>query len=270
MRQIVSIIVICIFVSGSLASAQDSIWDLQAVDSLGQGTHSKVGATPIEANKVTIEGIALNNPGEILNTNMMWQVYVQAEDPDRGGIAAWAGIFYNSNWPRYPEDIEPGDRIRISGYVVDHRGKVNINERHSAAPELQFTVTVLEEDAGMPAPIVIPSVSDCNYFDESRMGGGEYYQSQWVRLNDIQIVSGTWAAGETLVVSDVTGATVSMLLSSEGDFDDYSAPAGVFDATGIFDQEDESSPYTEAYRLWVKNAGHISGVQSSVENWNFY
>ena len=68
----------------------------------------------------------------------MWQTYVQAEPPDQGGIAAFAAIFYDDSvWPRYPMDIQAGDRVRIEGYTAFHRGKTNINERHSPSPDLR-------------------------------------------------------------------------------------------------------------------------------------
>jgi len=236
----------------------DNIWDLEAVNPDGTGSHPKVGASPTNAsNKVIIQGIALNSPGEILDTNLMWQVYVQAEPPDQGGIAAWAGIFYNSSWPRYPEDIMPGDRIRIEGFITDHNGKVNINERHSADPSLQFVVTKLEEDVGMPEPRVISDLSSCNYFDQTRQGGGEHFQNSWVLMENVHIVSGMWGSGNTLLLSDDSGSTIPMLLSSEGDFDDKSMPQESFSVIGIFDQEDTDSPYHEDYRLWVKKYSDI-------------
>ncbi len=251
------------------ARSQDSIWALEAVDATGEGTHAKVGAPAIEANKVTIQGIALNRSDAYLNPNQMWQIYIQAEAPDQGGIAAWAGIFYNSNWPRYPETIEPGDRVEITGYVSNVNGKVNINERHSAAPELQFQVTLLQEDVGMPAPVVIPNIAACNFFDETRATGGEKYQAQWAQMNDIEIVSGTWGAGQTLIVGDISGATMALLLSARGDFDSFIEPSGEFDPVGIFDQEDAALPYHENYRLWVKDYADL-GVPASVQDWKAY
>jgi hypothetical protein len=190
----------------------------------------------------------------------MWQIYVQA-DPDgsdAGGIAAWAGVFYNPDWPRYPMDIDPGDRVEIAGYLLDYNGKVNFNERHSPEPALQYTVTILEEGAGMPAPVLIPSIDDCDHFDETRATGGELYQAQWCRLEDVSIQSGSWAAGETVVVTDSSGKSLNVLLSERGDFDSYSAPQGTFTVTGVFDQEDPTSPYTGDYRLWVKSMGDVA------------
>lgn len=248
----------------------DSPWDLQAVNSIGEATHPKVGAAVEEANKVTVEGIALNASAELLDPAQMWQVYVQAESPDKGGIAAFAAIFYdNSVWPRYPSDVEAGDRVRVEGYVAFHRGKTNINERHSAAPELRFTVTILQKAAGMPAPIEIPDIGACVAFDDSRTTGAELYQCQWVQLNDVHIASGTWAAGETLTITDASGATLPLLLSARGDFNSYSAPTGDFSVRGIFDQEDLATPWTDSYRLWVKSWSDFI-LPSDVGDWYLY
>jgi len=245
------------------AYGADAIWDLQAVNASGVGNHPKVGADigsdPAHStNRVSVTGIALNGAGELLDPTMQWQICVQGESPDKGGIAAWDGAFFGGDWPRHPADIEPGDRIRIDGFIEDHNGKVIINARHSAAPEMQFVVTKLASDAGMPTPLVIPNIAACNTFDQTRATGGEHYQGQWVRLNAVHIVSGTWSAGSSLVVADDAGSTLTMLLSETGDFARYPAPSGNFSLQGIFDQEDPTPPATDNYRVWIKHYSDIA------------
>jgi len=253
---------LCLLPTLAVRAGTPSIWDLQEVDAQGLGTHPLVGADPGNpANRVVIEGIALNAPGELLDPAQMWQLYVQAEAPDRGAIAAWAGVFYNDQWPKYPADIQPGDRVRIEGFIANHRGKVNINERHSPAPQLAFTVTVLNPGVGMPAPILIPAIADAVAFDSTRVSGPELYQSQWCILRGVRILDGAWAPGETLTITDHSGATLPMLLSSRGDFTPGGAPAGAFDVVGIFDQEDLEPPFTEGYRLWVKSQAAVQPAE---------
>lgn len=253
----------------SNSASAENIWDLQAVDSDGVGTHPKVGADVGNPdNMVVIEGIALNAPSEILDVSDMWQVYVQGQSPDQGGIAVFSGRWWwGASWCPYPLDVAAGDILRVTGFVANHNGKVNLNERHSQANA--FTVEVVERGAGMPEPILIPNISDCNYFDQSRGGSGELYQCQWVKLESVNIQSGAWGAGNEVAITDVSGATVTMLLSSEGDFDSYSAPTGSFDVVGIFDQEDTDSPYHEKYRLWVKSYSDIA-VSAGIEDWHCY
>ncbi|HOE64149.1 MAG TPA: DUF5689 domain-containing protein [Candidatus Sumerlaeota bacterium] len=262
------LLIAAMIATGALA---ENIWDLQAVDATGLGTHPKVGASVSDpGNRVVIEGIALNNTAEYLNTASSWQIYVQAESPDKGGIAAWAGTFYrNTPWPRYPLDINAGDRVRIEGFLMNTRGKVNINERHSPDPSVVFTVTKIASGVGMPAPQIINNLSDCNYFDQTRAGGGEKYQAQWVKLNRVHIISGTWGNDKDLILADDDGSTLTMRLSAMGDFDSYTAPTGNFEVTGIFDQEDLAAPYTDSYRIWVKKYSDIQ-VMTDVMDWNEY
>jgi len=147
----------------------------------------------------------------------------------------------------------------VTGWLANNNGKVFINDRHSAA--LLWTVEVLDTNAGIPAPQLIPSIAACNYFDETRAGGGELYQTRWVELDGVEIVSGTWGAGNALTISDGTG-TLTMLLSGMGDFNSFAAPSGRFNVLGVFDQEDTNADgdYQDMYRLWVKNFADISAV----------
>ncbi len=246
-------------VYGGAAGAADGIWDMQAVDADGVGTDPRIGGDPLNPDSwVTVEGIALNASSELLDSSM-WQVFVQGEPPDSGGIAAWHGAwFYDPNdypnnppWPPFPS-VQAGDRVQIVGLIAFHNGKVNINTRHSSDPLMLFDVTILEPNVGMPEPKVIPSVADANYFDQTRSGGGESYQAQWCQLDDVWIDSGTWGAGQTLALTDAGGGQVDMFLAGPGDFGDYAMPVGQFSVRGVFDQEDTTSPYHAGYRLWVK------------------
>ncbi|NQT83106.1 hypothetical protein HQ563_08785 [bacterium] len=258
-------------VSGPAGATLYNTWDLEAVDDDGLGTHPLVGAAPSPENRVTVEGIALNTTGEMLDPleDGMYSIFIQDQT---GGLQVWAGKWwYGDLWvpPEYIT-VEAGDLVRVEGFIANHNGKVFINDRHSSAPEIRFTVTILEKGVGMPEPKLIPSVSACNYFDQTRAGGGEKYQTQWCRLNDVEVVSGTWgnyltdAEGNVikgdLTITDGTGELI-MHLSRQGDFDDCSAPTGKFDVIGIFDQEDpaedDNPPFQDHYRIWVKKYKYI-------------
>jgi len=240
----------------------DAIWDYEAVDSLGYGTHPLVGAMPDDANKVTIEGLVIGGTEDFVNRNAafaMYSIWVQDDTTTKGGIQCWTGPWAkDGGWDAYPV-IYGGARVRVSGWLANNAGKVFINDRHSAA--LLWTVDVLDCTVGMPAPQVIPSISACNYFDQTRSGGGELYQTRWVELNGVEIVSGTWGAGQPLTISDGTG-TLTMLLSQMGDFNSYSAPTGTFNVLGVFDQEDTNNDgdFQDMYRLWVKDFADITAV----------
>jgi len=257
------------------------IFDLQAVDASGNPTHPLVGAGPTlfdppdaphpeDPTRVTIEGIALNAPGDLTVVEgpgfRYWQIYVQSET-DGAGIAVWQGSPWMSEWPPdYPE-VHAGDRVRVNGFVAGHLGKTNINSRHSGAPLMDFIVEIVQPGAGMPAPVSILSLGDCNYFSNERLDepgkrGGEFYQAQWCRLENVFIVdpppgpppwgSGWgWGPNMVMMVSDILGNTLPLYLSATGDFGLYSPPEGFFNVTGIFDQEDSAGPFVDNYRLWV-------------------
>jgi hypothetical protein len=258
----------------SCAVATDSIWDLEAVSAIGLGTNPKVNADPEPANEVVVEGVALAGSTEILNPNGVtpwvhqYTGFIQQENTDRGGIQFWAGswfygspLWYTCRTTDYV-DFAAGDRLRVTGYLQDAgRGKVVINHRHSPDPDMMFKVEVIGHP-GLPDPVLVPSVSDCNYFDQTRSGGGERYQTRYVMLHGVEKVSGTWGAGSSLSVQDATGS-VGMLLSAMGDFGSYSEPSGKMNVVGIFDQEDTTAPHTSDYRVWVKRYSDIAEALSA-------
>ncbi|MBN1488908.1 MAG: hypothetical protein JXA69_03235 [Phycisphaerae bacterium] len=248
-------------------AAAETHWEIQAVDANGLGTHPKVGADPDDpANRVVVEGIALNAPSELSNLSMWWQLYVQGEGDDHAGTAAWSGIFFQ--WDLYPEpflltNIAPGDRVRLTGFIENHLGKINITERHSDEPAYNFLVEILEPGVGMPEPETPSSLAACLGFDVTRLTGGEWYQSRWVRLRGVRADSGTWAGGQHVWVTDDDGVTMFPLyLTSTANWNTTPQPLGPFDAIGVFDQEaglgtPMNPPYTSGYRLWVTNTNGI-------------
>ncbi len=252
--QVMGATLLLIITQVTTSHAADAIWPIQAVDANGQPTDPRVGGDPmLPGSWVSIEGIALNASSEMLPSSM-WQVYVQAEAPDAGGIACWHGSWFNPEgwpWPPFP-DVQAGDRIRVDALISGHNGKVNINSRHSSDPGMQFYVTVLQAGVGMPTAQLVPSVADAIIFDQTRATGGEHYQGQWCQLNDVELASGTWAPGQTLTITDASGEELNLFLSGPGDFADYDPPVGPFNVRGIFDQEDPDLPYDNNYRLWVK------------------
>lgn len=261
-------VVVALAVLASAGWAGDTIWELQALNEDGTGSHPKVGAPPEEANKVVVEGISLATTGEVDMPDaegFQWfSLWLQADGP-RGGIQVWSGPWSKAAWAGY--FVQAGDRVRVEGWVENHNGKVFVNDRHS--PAIMWTMTVLGH-GDMPEPELIPSITTCNFFDATRERGAERYQTRWVRLNGVHITSGEWGAGAELVISDSSGGQLTMLLSEGGDFDNHPAPTGAFDVVGIFDQEDAELPYHEAYRLWVKNYGGILLMRSGVPTWEPY
>lgn len=261
---------VVLLIALSVSCTADTIWGYEAVDADGIGTHPLVasfssGTFSVPEEMVTVEGVALAGYNEVSNPDSSggyYTAFMQETTSNCGGIQIWAGSwFYGSLWQSYRQsyyiNFQAGDRLRVTGYLADaHRGKVVINHLHTAIPSYAFTVEVLDHP-GLPEPVLITNVSDCNYFDQGRAGGGEYYQTRYMRLYGVQVKSGTWASGQLLTVGDASG-NVGMLLSGVKDFSDSANLKGSLSVIGIFDQEDTTVPCTSNYRIWVTNSSDIA------------
>lgn len=264
------LITVAVFLLAACCSTADTIWDYEAVNSIGFGIHPKVNADASDpANRVTVEGVVIGGSHEMLNPGppaamgIQYTLFIQDDTSDRGGIQAWAGSWFYGDpmWTDLRQsdyiDVQPGDRVRVNGFLADAgRGKVVINHRHSNNPDLVFHVEILGHP-GMPDPVFINSVSKCNYFDETRSGGGEFYQTRWVMLHGVSLGPGNWVNNSLLTISDTTGA-VGLLLSARGNFTGNPKPDFPISVVGIFDQEDTTSPHTEGYRIWVKKQEDVA------------
>ena len=254
-----------VLVAGVGARA-DTLWDTQAIDALGYGTHAKVDSVPGDDNMVTLEGLVIGGSEDYTDPEAafaMYSIWLQDDGDVKGGIQCWAGPWNKvGGWDAYPT-IAAGSRVRVTGWLANHNGKVFVNDRHSTA--LMWTVAVLDNDAGMPTSQVIDSIASCNYFDATRSGGGELWQTRWVELRNVEVVGGAenWGPDGEVTISDTDGAdNLIMKLSVMGDFDLYSAPTGTFNVVGVFDQEDinDDGDFQDTYRLWVKDFGDIATV----------
>ena len=148
-------------------------------------------------------------------------------------------------------------------------GKRNVDEAHDLEPEANFELRLVSPDHGLPAPEFI-TLADVMHvggvagdpstwqpiFDPSRATGGEHYQGMRVRLNRLRLVfhdgwnpTNTWG-NRLCTVTDGAGRFFSLRHPR------YSlgpAPAGLFDAIGIFTQESGSGVQgTTGYELFVQ------------------
>ena len=257
-RATVALVLVFAVIAAAPVALADTIWDYQAVNPDGTGSHPLVGADPVPENRVTVEGVALAGVDEILNPADMYTIFIQDDTSRRGGIQVWSGRFYQApQWrPAEYVDFRAGDRVRVTGLLANHNGKVFINDRHSGSPQTRFTVTVLGH-AGLPDPELIPSVGNCNFFDPARRDGGERYQTRLVMLHGVQVGEGPWANNSLLTISDSTGS-VGLLLSRMGDFSGKPKPQGPVSVVGIMDQEDNALPFHHSYRVWVKKHADVA------------
>ncbi|MCK5272056.1 MAG: hypothetical protein KAJ52_05745 [Sedimentisphaerales bacterium] len=159
-------------------------WNFQAVDSVGNTTYF----TP---EVVTLEGIILNSPEEMLDPTPgapvfmggQWQMFIQGEEKTddpcyHAGTALWMGQNYgNLPWVQpdgsytdqewvaelcrlnhNPDNgylFTPGDRVCVTGYYSFYNGKNNINEGHSKDPTYDFTIELIEPGVGLPQPELV-------------------------------------------------------------------------------------------------------------------
>ena len=277
-RRLICLIVV-MFLFTTICFAETN-WNLQAVDEYGVGTYPEIGGP----NKITIEGIILNRPDQMtaIDVNEEWQICIQGSPGDHAGTAVYMrknnsqvggeGVYTGEQWaaelyrisrdPNNHRWFSPGDKIRVTGLLMFYRGKTNINEQHSIDPSNNFTIELIDPNAGLPEPelITLSMVKDSNdnfIFDHTRAHGCELYQGVLVRINNVNITSGTWQPNSQLVIADGSGRTFNVKLGFGAGFTRYPMPTGKIDVIGIFDQEAPGEypnfNLKAGYRLWVMN-----------------
>lgn len=258
----------------------------QAVDASGEQTYKAT-------NKVMLEGIVLHHPADLLdptpddtvtetfNLGAQWQLFFQGEGDDHAGTAIYlAQLYDNLPWVEaggYSNEefvaelarinaarFSPGDRIRVTGWFLSYKGKMNINEQHNKNPDHDFTVELLEPHVGLPRPEVVSleqlkDDQDRFSFDPQRLAGGEYYQGRLIKIEDVNVVDPNgWGPNGELVVTDGTRTLPVKLGRGNGIYRGSYNLAQPCDVIGILDQE--STNLRSGYRLLVMNYdgnGHV-------------
>jgi len=267
--------------------------EFQAVDGTGEQTYAAT-------DKVILEGILLNGPADMLdptpddgitelfNLGGQWQIYFQGEGDDHAGTAVWLGQLYN-NLPWVMPDggytneefiaeltrinaarFCPGDRIRVTGYFLSYKGKLNINEQHNKHPDHDFTIELLERGVGLPKPepVTLDELKDDQdrfIFDSDRLWGGEYYQGRLVKIEDVNVVDPNgWGPAGELMVTDGHRTLPVKLGRGNGIYAGSYNLTEPFDVIGILDQE--SLDLRSGYRLYVMNYDGNGQVLASYEH----
>ena len=285
MRSIIVLTTVLSLAPGIAAKADPTVAEVthlefQAVDASGEHVYNAT-------DKVVLEGILLHNPADMLdptpddtitetfNISGQWQIYFQGEGDDHAGTAVWLGQLYN-NMPWISPDggysndefiaelsrlnaaqFSPGDRIRVTGYYLSYKGKLNINEQHNNEPEHDFTIELVERGVGLPRPEVVTldelkNGDDDFIFDPNRQRGGEYYQSRLIKIEDVYFVDANdWGPQGEVVITDGTKTFGVKLGRGNGIYAGSNNLTEPFDVIGIMDQE--SPDLTSGYRLYVMN-----------------
>lgn len=286
----------CVF--GGLVEANATVAkvdhsEFQAVDETGESTYTA-------SDKVILEGIVLHNAADMLdptpddsitetfNIGGEWQIYFQGEGDDHAGTAVWLGQLYN-NLPWVPLEggysneqfvaelnrlnaaqFSPGDRIRVTGYYLSYKGKVNVNEQHRNDPDHDFTIKLLERGVGLPRPevVTLDQLKDHNddfTFDPARQSGCEYYQARLMKIEDVYFVDpNAWGPYAEMVITDGVKTLPLKLGRGSGIYAGSNNLTEPFDVIGILDQE--GTDLTGGYRLLVLDYDGNGGVLAAREH----
>jgi hypothetical protein len=267
--------------------------EFQAVNASGEQTYQAT-------QKVVLEGIVLHNPADMLNptpdetiTQMynlggQWQLFFQGEGDDHGGTAVFLAQLYDnlpwvmpgggySNQAFLAElarinaaQFSVGDRIRVTGWFLSFKGKMNINEQHNNHPDHDFTIELLERGVGLPRPEVVSldelkDDQDRFVFDPARLVGGEYHQGRLIKIEDVNVVDAqSWGPEGTLTVTKGTKTFSIKLGRGNGIYPGSFNVSQPFDVIGILDQD--STDLRSGYRLYVMNYDGNGRILASYEH----
>ncbi len=265
--------------------------NVQAVDKNGAGTFT---------GPVTLTGVILNNPEEMLDPSAnwqpmgnavmggQWQIFIQSIDSaDQGGTACWMGQNYaimpwlftdeasytDAEWqaeldrlnhdPVTEHRFRKGDLVQVTAsHTGFYGGKTNINEGHDNDSDANFQITLIEAGHGLPTPTVVTlselkDASDQAIFDATRQTGGERFQGELIRINDVTLTDtagwGQEAWDERLCeITDASGRTLTLRMPRGSVVDFGPAPVDEFDVIGILNQESGSRMQgMDGYELFV-------------------
>ena len=281
----------------AVAEAQPTVAEVthsefQAVDAAGEQVYRV-------SDEVVLEGILLHSPADMLdptpddtiiqtfNLGGAWQIFFQGEGSDHAGTAVWLGQLYN-NLPWVAPDggytneefvaelsrlnssqFGPGDRIRVTGYYLSYKGKLNINEQHNKNPDHDFTIELLEKGAGLPRPevVTIDDLKDSNddfVFDPTRHTGCEHYQARLIKIEAVYFADANdWGTHGELTITNGMKTFPVKLGRGNGIYAGSNNLIEPFDVIGILDQE--STDLTRGYRLYVMNYDGNGSVLASRE-----
>ena len=265
----------------------------QAVNADGEQTYTAT-------QKVALEGIVLHNAADMLDPTPddtiaevfdlggQWQLFFQGEADDHAGTAIFlAQLYDNLPWVMpgggYTDEefvaeltrinaaqFSPGDRIRVTGWFLSYKGKMNINEQHNDDPDHDFTIELVERGVGLPKPEVVlldelKDEQDRFVFDPDRLVGSEYHQGRLIKIEDVNVVDPVgWGPDGELAVTDGLRTLPIKLGRGNGIYPGSYNLTQPFDVIGILDQE--STDLRSGYRLYVMNYDGNGEVLASYQH----
>lgn len=173
---------------------------------------------------VRVQGIAITDSDTWQTTHLEFNI----TDGDCCIDVFWSGV----TTPL----VQTGDRVEVVGTVTHYNGLTEL-----ALPDM--SVTILSSGNPLPEPALLTT--------GELAANGENYESCLIKLECVDIVSGTWpAAGQNanLTIDDGTGP-VTLRIDKETDIDGSPAPTGPFTLVGVGWQFDSSQPYDSGYQI---------------------
>ncbi|MBC8218392.1 MAG: hypothetical protein H8E73_08000 [Planctomycetes bacterium] len=298
MKRFIILAAVLTLVLGAIARANPTVAEathseFQAVDGGGDHTYKAT-------DKVILEGILLHSPADMLdptpddtitqmfNLGGTWQIFFQGEGDDHAGTAVFLGQLYNNlPWVAFDggytneefvaefnrlnaAQFGPGDRIRVTGYFLSYKGKLNINEQHNKNPDHDCTIELVERGAGLPRPevVALDDLKDSNddfIFDPSRLSGCEHYQACLIKIEDVYFLDAdNWGPYAELTITDGMKSFPIKLGRGNGVYAGSNNLTEPFDVIGIMDQE--GTDLTRGYRIYVMNYDGNGSVLASREH----
>jgi hypothetical protein len=307
---------LCALLSAASVSQAESFSNLQAVDANGVSAWN--GSFPItlvgvlltdpdEMLDSTPQFVPWNSGAGMYQMGGQWQVFAQAvASGDRGGVECWMGQNYGnlpwnahdgsdsytdaawvSEMNRVSVDAATGRVFRKGDLVMItangslfYGGQRNINEQHSIDASLDFSISLISSNFGLPTAEVISLSSvvtnvanasgHFDLFDATRATGGEHYQGMRVRINGLTLVNtngwNTNADWDSRYCSVTNSEGLSFSLIHPL-YDIGPAPTNAFDAVGVFMQESGSgSDGTFGYELFVQEAYPTDAAELTIVN----
>jgi len=182
----------------------------------------------------------VNVSNYVLDSLTLSRFYMQDDD---AGINIFRGTV--------PPSIVVGDCLIVSGWLGFYNGLTEIT--YSGSGNCVFSVERVDHVAP-PTPTVITGSSPF-----------ETFEGMLVRINDVNIVSGTWpTAGNygDLVITDGNGQ-VGLSISKWTNVDGSPAPTPTFHLIGIMTQYDPSSPYNTGYDIIPRSTDDIINISDA-------
>ena len=273
--------------------AEVTHWQFQAVSVTGEQTYNATS-------KVTLEGILLHNPADMLdptpdetNTNLynlggQWQFFFQGDGNDHAGTAVFLGQLYN-NLPHIRPDggysnkefiaeltrlnaakFSAGDKISVTGYFLSYKGKLNINEQHNKLADHNFTIELVQRGAGLPRPELVTldqlkDTGDKFIFDPNRLTGCEYYQARLIKIENVSFIDpNNWGQNAEMMITDGIRTFPVKLGRGNGIYVGSNNLTKPFNVIGIMDQE--SIDLKGGYRIYVMNYDGNGSILASREH----